>query len=174
MRWCGNGWGNHVVIEHGDSVFTRYAHLLRVYVLPGTQVTAGAPIGELGATGLSQNAKGISEPHLHFELGVHGGPSRTCDAPQNFWMNAGPVPGGVYDPVRLPFGDRGEHPTITTIDGHGELMPEDREDPDPCFDRGWLQTAVAQALPVGAALLGGDRLATDDGPAATCAPASLR
>lgn len=100
--WCGNGWGNHVVIDHGDGVHTRYAHLQRVTVAASSQVAMGAPIGALGSTGLSDG------PHLHFELGVHGQRFLTCAAPQNFWIDAGPVRGGVYDPRRLSFGGGGD------------------------------------------------------------------
>jgi murein DD-endopeptidase MepM/ murein hydrolase activator NlpD len=96
--WCGNGWGNHVVIDHGDNVFTRYAHLTSVSVAVGSTVEAGALIGLSGTTGLSDG------PHLHFELGVHAGAFDSCSAPQNFWRDVGTVKGGVYDPRLLSFG----------------------------------------------------------------------
>lgn len=97
-KWCGNGWGNHVVVSHGDGVFTRYAHLTTARATVGASVDAGATIGLSGSTGLSDG------PHLHFELGVHGAAFDSCAAPQNFWKDAGTVKGGVYDPRELPFG----------------------------------------------------------------------
>ena len=97
-RWCGNGWGNHIVIDHGDNVFTRYAHLTKASAATGSTVDAGAVIGLSGTTGLSDG------PHLHFELGVHGGSFDSCSAPQNLWRDAGAVKGGVYDSRLLPFG----------------------------------------------------------------------
>lgn len=97
-RWCGNGWGNHVVVDHGDHVFTRYAHLTNVSVAVGSRITAGSVVGLSGTTGLSDG------PHLHFELGLHEGSFDSCSAPQNFWRDVGATKGGVYDPRQLAFG----------------------------------------------------------------------
>ena len=104
-RWCGNGWGNHVVIDHGDNVFTRYAHLTRASVAVGVRIDAGTVIGLSGTTGLSDG------PHLHFELGVHAGSFDSCSAPQNFWRDAGAAKGGVYDSRLLPFGSASSRAT---------------------------------------------------------------
>lgn len=56
--------GNHVIIEHGDGVFSAYAHLRRgsVRVRPGEHVMAGDHIGDVG------NSGNTTEPHLHFQL----------------------------------------------------------------------------------------------------------
>jgi murein DD-endopeptidase MepM/ murein hydrolase activator NlpD/cell wall-associated NlpC family hydrolase len=63
----GKSWaGNHVVIDHGGGQQTWYAHLSRVSVTAGTQVSAGTQVGEIGETG---NTEG---PHLHFELHQNG------------------------------------------------------------------------------------------------------
>jgi murein DD-endopeptidase MepM/ murein hydrolase activator NlpD len=88
-RWCGNGWGNHVVIAHGDGVFTRYAHLQSVGVKIGQAIERGTPVGELGNSGLSDG------PHLHFELGTRRSEFEPCSHPQNFDR--------VYDPKKLVF-----------------------------------------------------------------------
>jgi murein DD-endopeptidase MepM/ murein hydrolase activator NlpD len=60
------GWGNLVVITHSSGVQTFYAHLSQIGTSVGQRVTAGTPIGRVGATG---DATG---PHLHFEVRVRG------------------------------------------------------------------------------------------------------
>jgi murein DD-endopeptidase MepM/ murein hydrolase activator NlpD len=64
---CG-GYGNCVVIDHGSSLATIYAHQSVVIARVGYVVTAGEPIGLVGSTGLSTG------PHLHFEVRLHGAP----------------------------------------------------------------------------------------------------
>jgi hypothetical protein len=86
---CGNGWGNHVVVDHGNGVFTRYAHLQRLMVSVGTQVTMAQQVGELGHSGLSDG------PHLHFELGTKATAFNPCAAPQNFDR--------VHNPAKLRY-----------------------------------------------------------------------
>lgn len=56
--------GNYVLIDHGQSEFSLYAHLKpgSVRVKPGDQVKAGDVIGNLGSSGNS------TEPHLHFQI----------------------------------------------------------------------------------------------------------
>ncbi|MDR3314747.1 MAG: M23 family metallopeptidase [Oscillospiraceae bacterium] len=64
----GSGYGNQIVINHGNGVKTRYAHLYTgsMSVSPGDRVTAGQPIARVGSTG---NSTG---PHLHFEVIING------------------------------------------------------------------------------------------------------
>ncbi len=59
--WNG-GYGNYVVIEHGNGTQTLYAHLNDTIVSTGTRVEQGEVIGHLGNTGRSTG------PHLHFEI----------------------------------------------------------------------------------------------------------
>jgi murein DD-endopeptidase MepM/ murein hydrolase activator NlpD len=60
----GGGWGNVVRVLHtcGDRVESLYAHLDRVYVIKGTRVVRGQPIGTIGTAG------GRYQAHLHFEI----------------------------------------------------------------------------------------------------------
>ena len=58
----GGGYGNVIVINHGYSYQTLYAHLSKKAVRPGQKVTRGEIIGYVGSTGMS------SGPHLHYEV----------------------------------------------------------------------------------------------------------
>ncbi|MEZ5101365.1 MAG: M23 family metallopeptidase [Thermoleophilia bacterium] len=60
--WTDGGYGNLVVVSHGDGYRTYYAHLASVSVEAGQRVRAGSVVGRVGSTGHS------SGPHLHFEL----------------------------------------------------------------------------------------------------------
>jgi len=62
------GYGWLVIVDHGDSMFTWYAHLSEISVSAGDQVQTGQKVGGAGATGRS------SGPHLHFELRVGNTP----------------------------------------------------------------------------------------------------
>jgi murein DD-endopeptidase MepM/ murein hydrolase activator NlpD len=58
------GYGNMIVIAHGEDVFTVYAHNRKNFVSKGDRVTRGDAIAEVGNTGRSTG------PHLHFEIRV--------------------------------------------------------------------------------------------------------
>ncbi len=55
-------WGNYVLVEHDEQNSTFYAHLARVVVSEGQNVTQGAILGTVGSTGQASSA------HLHFEM----------------------------------------------------------------------------------------------------------
>lgn len=60
--WDSSGYGNKIVIDHGNSFSTLYAHLSLIQVNVGQRVNRGDVIGQMGSTGRST---GI---HLHFEI----------------------------------------------------------------------------------------------------------
>jgi murein DD-endopeptidase MepM/ murein hydrolase activator NlpD len=66
--WNTWGYGNLVVIDHGNGFQTWYAHLNNnsIWVANGQFVTQGSTIGGVGTTGNS------SGPHLHFEIRYGG------------------------------------------------------------------------------------------------------
>lgn len=56
------GYGNEVIIDHGHTYKTVYAHLSRIFVKPGQAILRGQIIGYVGNTGKS------TAPHLHYEV----------------------------------------------------------------------------------------------------------
>ena len=65
VEWAGyddSGYGNYVIIDHGDGYKTLYGHCSSVYVSQGQQVSQGQSICAIGSTGQSFGN------HLHFEV----------------------------------------------------------------------------------------------------------
>jgi murein DD-endopeptidase MepM/ murein hydrolase activator NlpD len=71
------GYGKRVVIDHGYSYKTLYAHMSRVLVRKGQTVKRGDVIGLVGSTGTSTG------PHLHYEVIKN---NRPVD-PINYYLN---------------------------------------------------------------------------------------
>lgn len=61
------GYGNCVMINHGNGYVTLYGHMSSIAVSNGQSVSQGDTIGYVGSTGLSTG------PHLHFEIHSGGG-----------------------------------------------------------------------------------------------------
>ena len=66
--WSTGGYGNYVIIDHGNGVETLYAHMLdnSLMVSAGDFVQKGQTVGRVGNTGYSFGA------HLHFEVRLNG------------------------------------------------------------------------------------------------------
>ncbi len=62
----GGGYGNMILLDHGNGVKTRYAHSSKLLVSVGQQVRQGQSIGLVGSTGNSTGS------HLHFEVIING------------------------------------------------------------------------------------------------------
>ncbi|MPZ92582.1 MAG: peptidoglycan DD-metalloendopeptidase family protein [Actinobacteria bacterium] len=63
------GYGNAVVIDHGNGISTLYAHMSQLGTSSGASLKAGQLVGHVGATG------NVTGDHLHFEVRVHGSPT---------------------------------------------------------------------------------------------------
>jgi len=62
----GRGYGNRIIINHGNGIKTLYAHESKMFVKVGDSVSRGQTIGMVGCTGW------CTGPHVHFEVYVNG------------------------------------------------------------------------------------------------------
>ncbi len=68
LQFSKYAYGNAVLIDHGNKVESLYAHLSKIYVNEGQEVTKDTVLGTMGATGRA------SGDHLHLEVHDHGIP----------------------------------------------------------------------------------------------------
>ena len=72
--WNSTGYGNLVIVDHGNGYQTYYAHCSQLYVSYGQYVSQGQNIAAVGSTG---NSTG---PHVHFQVMYYG----AVQNPQNY------------------------------------------------------------------------------------------
>ena len=80
LRECGAGWGNHLVIDHGNNIYSRYGHMRfdGVYKSVGDKVNKDEIIGLMGNSGRSEGR------HLHLEIGYYSGDFDSCEPSRSF------------------------------------------------------------------------------------------
>jgi len=66
VGYDGGGWGNYVVVDHGNGFTTLYAHCSSIAVSEGDYVSGGQTIAYMGSTGMSTGS------HLHLEVYLYG------------------------------------------------------------------------------------------------------
>lgn len=82
------GYGNTVIVDHGNGFITRYSHLERIDVSEGQEVTIHTQLGLIGATGGDY----ITGEHIHFELKYDDGFNRYLLDPSGWKDNANADP----------------------------------------------------------------------------------
>lgn len=73
-QYNSGGYGNLVIISHGNGIQTYYGHNSKLYVTVGQTVAQGEAIAAMGSTGISTG------PHCHFEIRING----VAQNPQNY------------------------------------------------------------------------------------------
>ena len=63
-----SGYGNEVLVNHGNGITTKYGHLSKIHAVIGQEVKRGQVIGTVGMTGRATG------PHLHYEVCVNDTP----------------------------------------------------------------------------------------------------
>ncbi len=113
----GDGYGNHVRIDHADGRETIYAHMKKwtVAVSEGQVVTCGTLVGQVGSSGYSTG------PHLHFEVRTAGGERvdpfvGTCNGGTSSWVSQGSYKGLPAPTCDEPVGACEPRQTLTCGD----------------------------------------------------------
>jgi murein DD-endopeptidase MepM/ murein hydrolase activator NlpD len=76
-----SGYGRLIEIEHGNGITTRYAHLSKLEVVEGQEITRGQLIGLLGSSGRSTG------PHVHYEVRINDETVNPMDyLPREAWV----------------------------------------------------------------------------------------
>ncbi len=94
---CGGGFGNFVIIQHSDGMFTIYAHLHKnsIKVKTGENVERGQVIGKMGSSGFSTGS------HLHFEMRLGENNSSSAVDPLEYVDKDNPRPTAIVSNVDL-------------------------------------------------------------------------
>ena len=59
-------YGNTIILDHGQGLYSLYCHLSSIGVTPGSIAEKGQPMGKTGSTGMAGG------DHLHLSMLVHG------------------------------------------------------------------------------------------------------
>ena len=88
---CGGGYGNYIIIQHGDGNYTLYGHMdtNSIKVKEGDVVKQGQVIGLVGSTGSSTGG------HLHFEIRVGNNAGTSTTNPLEYVDPSNPRPTGA-------------------------------------------------------------------------------
>tara|TARA_B100002052_G_scaffold1372_1_gene1258 strand:- start:2636 stop:3268 length:633 start_codon:yes stop_codon:yes gene_type:complete len=80
LRECGAGWGNHLIIDHGNNIYSRYGHMRfdGVYKRVGDKVNKDEIVGLMGNSGRSEGR------HLHLEMGYYSDDFDSCKPSKSF------------------------------------------------------------------------------------------
>lgn len=79
-----SGFGNYIKVQHPNGYTSLYAHLSKITVNKGNNVSRGQKIGEVGNTSAKYKNLGY---HLHFEMGVNDTPGKAVDTYQLYYKN---------------------------------------------------------------------------------------
>lgn len=83
-----NFYGNLVVIQHADNLYTLYAHLSKINVLVSQSISVGEQIGEVGQSGTATGS------HLHFEVRQGNGSDYFATENPELWLVPNPGENG--------------------------------------------------------------------------------
>jgi len=96
-----SGYGNGLLVKHGDDIFSWYGHLSKILVEPGDHVLplefGGDPAYEVGNTfgTVSDPTRTLAVPHVHFELVHEGWPFSSRNAAARYDVMHELAAGGV-------------------------------------------------------------------------------
>ena len=80
LRECGAGWGNHLVIDHGNNIYSRYGHMR----FDGVDNSVGDKVNKDEIIGLMGNSGRSEGRHLHLEIGYYSGDFDSCEPSMSF------------------------------------------------------------------------------------------
>ncbi len=142
---CNSGWGNAIVIDHGNGEYSKYTHFqydsIPNWIQEGTPVCRGLHVGNIGSTG---NSTG---PHLHFQFQSTGNLNSAPSIPFDKFEETSGVPqeGGSYTSSNQELSQCGPHePCSVTVEG-AETIIDDQTD---CLTRGgayWWEEPTGHA-----------------------------
>lgn len=121
LAWYTGFYGNVVVVEHhfpgyAEKVYTLYAHLSKIQVEVGQQVSAGELLGQVGSTGAAIGS------HLHFEVRLQNN-TYTSNRNPELWL----IPASGTGSLAGRIEDMQSHPLAGTVNVqrmlNGKLVP---------------------------------------------------